>query len=239
MLARLQHWQRQGPAGAMLVVCMLVVCMLIVCMLTCTPACAHVMLLYTPQVITRLALSDKQLLHLRLASEEFARLSQEASDVAGELVLRAAVPSLYVAAAEAQGRASGGSEVPGSDGGTGRGGDSGCVALRTDSTSSVGSDSAANNAAAPADTTADATAGQEDLQDDLQRHVRHRLLHMLMMGMFAFNTLSRVQIARMTVSVRVGCSSTAHGMPTLMLTAACLLASACAARSTPFLSIQI
>uniref|UniRef100_A0A383VZK4 Uncharacterized protein n=1 Tax=Tetradesmus obliquus TaxID=3088 RepID=A0A383VZK4_TETOB len=64
--------------------------------------------------------------------------------------------------------------------------------------------SAAAAASAAEQEAAAAADGDEDddgqLDGLLQRHLRLRFLYMIMIGMFVFNTLSRVQIAQMTVT---------------------------------------
>jgi hypothetical protein len=173
------------------------------------------------RVVRKLNLTEQQLLQLRLASEELTRLNRSCSQEAETLMGRANGPSLLLAAeasiqAAATASASGGSGSSASASG-------GCGVLCNSNTPSAGvpasgsgadssgrdssaaaAGAAATDAAADEDAAAEAASEEDEegdgqLDDLLQRHLRLRFLYMVMIGMFVFNTMTRVQIAQMTV----------------------------------------
>jgi hypothetical protein len=77
--------------------------------------------------------------------------------------------------------------------------DSAGAAAAAAPTGAAAAAAADEEAAAAAAASEDDEEGEGHLDDLLQRHLRLRFLYMVMIGMFVFNTLSRVQIAQMTV----------------------------------------
>jgi hypothetical protein len=166
------------------------------------------------RVVRKLNLTSQQLLQLRLASEEFTRLNRSCSQEAETLMGRANRPSLLLAAeasiqAAASASATAGS---GSSASVSRASSSAGVPVSGSGADSSSKGTSAGAAVAPAaaaaaadeDAAAESEAATDDeeheeLDDLLQRHLRLRFLYMVMIGMFVFNTLTRVQIAQMTV----------------------------------------
>jgi hypothetical protein len=181
------------------------------------------------RVVRKLDLTDQQLLQLRIASEEFTRLNRSCSQEAESLMGRANRPSLLLAAEASIQAAASITAASGSSGSSSaaRGASSaasGCstgtpaalaaaassdAAAGTEQTTSPFAAAAAAATSSPAAAAAEGDAASDHEADDedddgqldglLQRHLRLRFLYMVMIGMFVFNTLSRVQIAQMTV----------------------------------------